>query len=170
MLTECKQKENNFVQIIKSWFLLIINTMKTKFLLPALIWFTFCLAGQNVNTVPNNYFLDGVYEEYFTDGNLKQEISFNNGILDGKIISYFDNGKVKEIKSFKNGLLHGIWITFNQEGKVSGKANFKNGKKHGKWVIYDLNGNKCYEIAYKNGAKLGTASNLESSQQFALSK
>lgn len=61
--------------------------------------------------------LDGIYQEWFDNGNLKEDIEYSNGKFNGFLKTYWENGQKKRLDSFKNGeFIRGE--CFNGDGEV----------------------------------------------------
>jgi antitoxin component YwqK of YwqJK toxin-antitoxin module len=99
---------------------------------------------------------NGVYEEFYDNGNKKLEMHLLNGEQDSVTILYFESGKINEIRSYSKGLMHGKWETYNQKGQKIAEAWYRRERKDGIWRIWDENGVLRYEMPYSNGEKTGT--------------
>ena len=104
----------------------------------------------------NHDLYNGVYEEFFDNGNKKLEMHLLNGEQDSVTIIYFDDGRINELRSYSKGLMHGKWETYNDKGQKLAEAWYRRDKKDGIWRIWDDNGTLRYEMPYSNGNKIGT--------------
>ncbi len=120
--------------------------------------------------------LNGVFTEYYSNGNKKIERNYKNGILNGKYISYYNNNMQKEIYNYDMGLINGerksYWIngaikqsSFFKSGVLSGESNFYYsssqlrkkisfdlyGNRDGVWLDYYSNGKIKEKIEYESG-------------------
>ena len=51
---------------------------------------------------------NGVNKEYYENGTLKEEVSYNNGKLNGIFKEYYEDGSLKSEGNYNNGVLDGI--------------------------------------------------------------
>ena len=56
-------------------------------------------------TIPNEPYeeLNGVYEEYYENGQLKSKTSYKNDVPDGVWEEYYENGQLESKTTYKNG-------------------------------------------------------------------
>ncbi|MDR3259322.1 MAG: hypothetical protein LBT51_06855, partial [Fusobacteriaceae bacterium] len=113
-----------------------------------------------------NDMLDGEYEEFDIDGNLKIQKLMSNGriIRDGKEInnlkegihkSYYSSGNLETELNFKNGTLDGLQTFYYENGNIMCTANFNTGLLNGIFKDYLPDGTLYSEINYENGLKKG---------------
>lgn len=109
--------------------------------------------------------LNGVFTEYFLNGNKKIERNYKNGILNGKYTSYFKNNMEKESYNYDMGLINGerksYWIngaikqsSFFKSGVLSGESSFYySNSQLQKKISFDLYGNRddVWLEYYSNG-------------------
>ena len=82
---------------------------------------------ENAKYFDNNHELyNGIYTEYYDNGNKKLEMFLLRGEQDSTTTLYFENGAVKETRSYKQGLMQGKWETFNSAGIKIAEAWFRN--------------------------------------------
>lgn len=122
----------------------------------------------------------GSAKSFWSNGQVKQLITFANGLLDGPTIKWLENGQKVEVNPFNRGILHGLatkwhkngqklgegnfvygendgtWLTWYENGQLKLKANYKLGKQEGIWTSYYRNGQKEEEANYINGKEEGT--------------
>jgi TonB family protein len=48
---------------------------------------------------------DGIYREYYSEGQLKQKMNYTKGRRDGELISYYENGQMRRKELYKKGKL-----------------------------------------------------------------
>ena len=97
---------------------------------------------------------NGLYTEYYDNGNKKLEMYLVNGEQDSTTFLYNDSGRIYETRSYKHGLMHGKWETFNNNGKKIAEAWYRNDQKDGVWRIWDENGILRFEMPYSNGQRI----------------
>ena len=59
----------------------------------------------------------GVSKEYYSDGNIKEEVGYKNGKLDGEFKEYYEDGTLSSKGQFKNGLIEGLVIEYYHSKK-----------------------------------------------------
>lgn len=101
--------------------------------------------------------LEGIYREYFENGQLKLECSYKNGELDGISKEYYKNNKLSCEYHFKDGKLDGLCKEYYESGKIKEEYYCKDGKFEGTYKKYYTNGKEKSEYNYKNGQLEGTA-------------
>ena len=93
--------------------------------------------------------LDGISKEYYKNNQLSCEYNFKNGQLDGLCKEYYDSGKIKEEYYCKNGEFEGIYKKYYTNGKEKSEYNYKNGRISGIGKEYRINGDIDVEYDYK---------------------
>jgi antitoxin component YwqK of YwqJK toxin-antitoxin module len=95
---------------------------------------------------------DGIYREYYPNGQLFVEGQYQRGRQHGEWTFYFDDGKINRKSTYNNGQPDGAWDVFRADGTLSAKRSFKNGVRDGEWITYDETGKKpLREEHYLNG-------------------
>ena len=99
---------------------------------------------------------DGLYQEFFENGNLKFEKTYFNGELNGPYKEYHSNGQIILDGIRKNGLLDGLTKEFWENGNKFLSINYKNGKWDGECIEYsrDEKDKIVKKGFYKNGVEL----------------
>jgi len=137
--------------------------MKTLTYLFSVVFLLICINGSaqemykdsnGIYCASNMYPFNGIYTEYFENGNIKIESRLIEGVLNGITTVYHENGQKSEVRSYKNGMKDGIWYVWNAEGVKVAQASYKKDKKEGKWLIWDNDGNIQYEIEYFRGERM----------------
>lgn len=49
--------------------------------------------------------LNGIYETYYDNGQIKTRKNYKDNKLDGLSEEWYDNGQMRESKNFKNGIM-----------------------------------------------------------------
>ena len=70
---------------------------------------------------------DGLYEQFYENGQLKEKGSYNNGSREGQWFKYHHKGHLIEKGYYKNGKLEGEFLIFNREGRLIKKLIYENG-------------------------------------------
>ena len=60
----------------------------------------------------------GVWKEYYSNGNQKNELNFENGRPSGKAIMYHENGCIKEEGNWKNNRWYGTYKSYNEKEEL----------------------------------------------------
>jgi antitoxin component YwqK of YwqJK toxin-antitoxin module len=135
--------------------------------------------GRPINQYTHDGLKTGMWEEYFTDGQLSMKGSYidnkkegiweeydeyddsiqkgpyKNGKKDGKWVFYYMNGNIENEGSFKDDLKDGIWEWYYSNGKLYSKGSFKDDLKDGIWEEYYENGQLWYKGLYKDDERDG---------------
>lgn len=100
--------------------------------------------------------LDGLYQEYFSDGKLKYAYNYKNGVLNGEYKAYNNKGALIEQKTFVDGKLNGTYYSFYGVGESIKEyiIPYKNDEIDGLAVQFHPNGNTYYEANFKNGKRI----------------
>ncbi len=95
-------------------------------------------------------FPEGRYREWYDNGNLKLEGTYNaGGIENGKFTRWFKNSKIAMEGYFLNGSFDSVWTFYSIRGYLLKKAIYKDGVKEGIWEYWTRG--ILYEIEeYKN--------------------
>ena len=84
--------------------------------------------------------LSGIYEEFFSDGQIKLFIEMDSGNKNGEFKSFYENGNLKESMIFENGLVNGKRISYWVNGLKKEENNFVSGAMRGENIFYYSNG------------------------------
>jgi antitoxin component YwqK of YwqJK toxin-antitoxin module len=88
----------------------------------------------------NHFEADGVYREFYPNGNKFVEGQYRRGRQEGEWTFWFDNGQLNRKATYSNGQPDGSWEVFRADGTLAAKRSFKNGLRHGEWIAYDDTG------------------------------
>ncbi len=106
-----------------------------------------------VNIVDNNDLKQGIWREYWPNGDLKLETSYKDGKKDGLEITWYDHPDCVEQEAFyKDGKHDGSVTHYSKRCRKDFFETYKNGVKHGPEVEYYNNGYLKAEGVYKNGS------------------
>jgi hypothetical protein len=81
--------------------------------------------------------------------------SFSGKLLDGTYDVFYPNKNLKEKGWFKNGLKAGLWRNWDSGGKLLHATNWDKGKKNGPFEEYDISGVIIRSGLYKDGLLSG---------------
>lgn len=100
--------------------------------------------------------INGIYKTYYTNGNVKMEMSAKNGIPDGEGQFYDENGNLQYSGTFEQGKINGKFYQYYEDGNVHNELNYINGIQSGAQILYDAKGQISAEVLYdKNKAISG---------------
>jgi antitoxin component YwqK of YwqJK toxin-antitoxin module len=92
---------------------------------------------------------DGLYTEWYENGQKDEERTYKDGKEDGKWTSWYDNGRKWFEETYKDGKLDGKWTYWFESGQKKSEETYKDGKLDGKWTYWYENGQKRSENTYK---------------------
>lgn len=106
-----------------------------------------------------------IRKEYFSNGELKQQLSYRNNVLHGQCVWYFENGKKMMECTYVNGNIEGQVNRWYFTGKPESTGNYSKNRKEGKNIRYYESGAVMTEENYKNDTLDGVfTENFESGQ------
>lgn len=145
-------KLSNFISNMTRGFLLLLLLAGGCFLGHAQYLKYEVQDKDTVNIVDLNNMKQGVWREFWPNGDLKNETTYKNDKKDGLEIIWYDSPDCVEQEAYyKDGKLDGILIHYSKKCRKDFYEHYKNGIKHGLEVEYYSNGNMKAEGTYKNG-------------------
>ena len=128
--------------------------MRTLFLLLPLLLIVGCSKPISEETLIDK---DGLYTEWYENGNKKLEYTYNDGKMDGRRTFWYEDGQKRWLSSYKDGERDGPWTEWYQNGKKRWVGSYKNGKRDGSWTWWwEWTGDeKKFEKTYKDGNEVG---------------
>jgi antitoxin component YwqK of YwqJK toxin-antitoxin module len=111
-----------------------------------------------IHKVKGNYkngIRDGIFQLFYTQGNLAHERCYRKGVIDGTEKMYFVSGNIVNEWNYKDGVEHGPRIQYLESGKIQIHSIIKNGKIQGVQKGYNDNGDLFYEDMYKDDMRDG---------------
>jgi antitoxin component YwqK of YwqJK toxin-antitoxin module len=98
----------------------------------------------------------GKWNEYYCNGNKKNDLTFQNGRPDGYAIMYYENGNKKEEGNWKNNKWVGDYKLYYENGTVQHDFKFNaGGKREGVQTYKYDNGQVAVEGNFANGKEAG---------------
>ena len=96
---------------------------------------------------------NGVYTEYYENGQKEFERIYKDGKRDGLQTNWFENGQKKEEGTYKDGKKDGKWTKWYENGQKEIEETYKDRELevHTEW---SENGQKCYESIFKDGKEI----------------
>lgn len=108
--------------------------------------------NDTINIMDSDSLKQGLWKEFWQNGDLKSEVNFINNKKQGLQITWFDDPDCVESELYyKNGLLDGPSIYYSKKCKKEFFENYKNGQKEGLELEYYSNGRVKAEGKYKSG-------------------
>lgn len=93
----------------------------------------------------------------YSDGSIKEKISYKNGLRNGEALGFYNNGDIEWKGLYLNDTLNGQSYIYFKNGKIKSESYFYKGKEDGIEKNYYENGKLYSTIEYKNGLKHGNA-------------
>lgn len=98
----------------------------------------------------------GKWIDYYCNGNMKDQLTYQNGRPDGYAIMYHETGKISEEGNWKNNRWVGNYKLYYENGQVQHEFVFNpNGKREGPQKYYYENGQVAVEGNFVNGKESG---------------
>ena len=99
---------------------------------------------------------DGLWGEYYKNGQLRTKGEYQNGKRSGHWVFRHETGVLWSEGRFKEGLREGLWKNFTEDGRLWREGGYKNGKQEGYWIYYTKTGKPYLPKTgiYKNGLKV----------------
>ena len=95
--------------------------------------------------------LDGLFKEWYENGQLKEEGNYKDGERDGLQRHWYENGQLKYEGNFKDGKGDGLEKLWYENGQLRYEGNIKDGELDGLFKEWYENGQLKYEGAWKDG-------------------
>lgn len=119
--------------------------------------------------------MQGTWEYYHGNGEIKNRFAVKNGIMDGPYIEFneagidiakgqykdgkkdgewvwrYETGELKEIGNYKDDVLHGPYVAYYKNGNVREKGRYSKGKLHGEYTTYFADGTERAHGTNVNG-------------------
>ncbi len=90
---------------------------------------TIVSSGDYINNQEN-----GVFRNWFDNGQLRQELTWEKGKREGPLRAYNSDGTVHKIGTYSNDFLEGYYVQY-LDGGIKDKGNYDKGNKIGEWQI-----------------------------------
>lgn len=99
---------------------------------------------------------DGLWQDWFSNGQLAQEIHYLHGKKNGVMKTWFYKGQQRSECTYVEGQKHGSWQEWHPNGALHSTGQYVHDKQEGPWPQWYRNGIKSVEAYYKNGLLQGT--------------
>lgn len=94
----------------------------------------------------------GPFREWYDDGRLWKEGSFNKGLMDGEWSFYdFNSGARVQSGFYQEGLKTGPWHQYDTLGRILLEENYLAGQLHGAWQKWNTQGELIQTREYAHG-------------------
>jgi hypothetical protein len=108
--------------------------------------------GDTINILDKDSLKQGVWKEYWSNGDLRSEVTYKNNKKQGHEIIWYDSPDCVEKEAYyKDGMLDGPSIFYSRKCRKDFFETYKNGIKEGIEISYHPNGNIKAEGVYKKG-------------------
>lgn len=110
-------------------------------------------SGNQVQITQGGYsgkLLNGRYNEYYLNKNLKEQGEFKAGLKIGLWRSWNENGSLAQVINWKNGLRSGDFSVYDESGKPKQAGTYSHDQLDGKLVTY-VSKDSVLTEKYKNG-------------------
>ena len=104
-----------------------------------------------VYTVDENSMKQGLYEDYYSDGKIRNRITYKDNKRNGPSEFYFRNGQLADRTNFKDNKEDGLHEVYFEKGLLAAKATYKNGELEGPYEEYYGDGSLSVVGIYKDG-------------------
>lgn len=132
-------KELNHNDTIIRFHYLPSNTFATQ--KPAINLYYYWLDDEKLLVTKGNYsghLLDGKYEAFFPNGQLKTKGQFFEGLKNKQWLYYYPDGKIKRIEAWDQGKIHGLVLNYSESQRLIQKTQYIKGRLHGLDIIYHM--------------------------------
>jgi len=97
-----------------------------------------------------NGILNGLSEEYYSNGKLYKRKNYKNGIIDGLFEMWYENGKLSLLSSYKNLGYDGLCDKYYENGQLHSRKNYIDNKLNGLYEVWNVNSLPEEKKYYKN--------------------
>jgi antitoxin component YwqK of YwqJK toxin-antitoxin module len=103
--------------------------------------------------------LNGQYNEFYLNKNLKEQGEFKKGLKSGLWKSWTENGKLVQAINWKNGVKNGGFESYDEKGDLKQKGNYANDVLDGRQITY-YRRDSVQVVNYKDGKPVPKASSF----------
>ena len=100
---------------------------------------------------------DGVWSEFYSNGNIKSRGNFINGKKEGKFQYWFASGQIEREFFYLDDKIDGIDKAWFRNGQLAFEKSYENGKRHGMSQGWNAEGKKAYIDYYFRDALNNTS-------------
>jgi antitoxin component YwqK of YwqJK toxin-antitoxin module len=91
----------------------------------------------------------GLYTQYHENRQLMYQCNYYQGYINDYYIEYYDNGYIYEECEYIKGNKHGLYRKYHDNGNIHIECEYIKGNKHGLYRKYHNNGNIHIECIYE---------------------
>lgn len=104
----------------------------------------------------NSFVSDGVYREFYPDGQQFVEGEYDHGEPIGQWTYWRPTGQIAKKVTYKNGQPDGLIELFRADGTLEARKNFAEGKRDGEWETFAEDGQtRLTHHEYRQGTPTG---------------
>lgn len=104
---------------------------------------------------PTSTVYDGLYQEFYDNGNPKYERRYIDGVKNGISTEYYSSGNEKKVTPYTNGIINGTYFYYYESKWTHDSIEYVNGIKEGSYKQYWDLGLIQYDTQYKNDMRDG---------------
>lgn len=104
---------------------------------------------------PTSTVYDGLYQEFYDNGNPKYERRYIDGVKNGISTEYYFGGNEKYVTPYTNGIINGTYFYYYESKWTHESIVYVNGIKEGSYKQYWDLGRIQFDTQYKNDMKDG---------------
>jgi hypothetical protein len=94
---------------------------------------------------------DGLWKEWYINGNLKYRANWKNGLGHGKWEYFYPNGQLESVSFYIRDQAQGLYLSYHTNGQLAKSSIYLNGQLDGEVLEYDQNGTQTRRTFYKSG-------------------
>lgn len=97
----------------------------------------------------------GVWRAWYSNGNVKEEITWRQGSRDGPATLFFETGEVKARGQYYGGFAQGAWAAYYPNGRFAWRGQYERSNRVGDWTYNTWEALPEAEGAYEGDDKSG---------------
>ena len=134
LYTKMSEIDDNYCGVVRTYYDLKKTKLKEEY---------FINAGKK----------EGIYKEYYENGQLCVEVNYINGTMNGIYKLYYENGQLWEEMNYIDGKINGIFKSYYSNGQLMEEVNYIDDKRNGIYKSYHYDGQLLEEVNYIDGKK-----------------
>lgn len=124
----------------------------------------------------------GIWKSYYTNAQLRYEISYNNNVMQGSYKCFYHDGKPWHTGYYNNDFIDSVWVTYDRSGKMAKRKKIRDGKTleyqffaynrgvstlvSADSVAYVVAFREGVEFVYWSGKKVNTSTDISEFSEF----
>ena len=97
-------------------------------------------SGVVVGKIRDTLKFDGLVTSFYTDGAVKEEITWSDGTVTGPYLTYYESGELRLTGYHSDGVREGLWTAHFPNGDVKTRGRYSTGLREGVWEYRKENG------------------------------